>query len=107
MPGELTPQEFLQRRSAGQDLTLIDVRETWETQLAPVPAPLTHIPMGLIAERLSALDPARPTVIICRSGARSMQVARFLESRGFAEVYNLSGGILAWSRDIDPTIPQY
>jgi rhodanese-related sulfurtransferase len=45
--------------------------------------------------------------VICRSGGRSMQVANFLSSKGFASVYNLSGGILAWSKDLDPRIPQY
>ena len=107
MVGELTPQEFLDRRSAGEALTLIDVREDWEIALAPVPSPHVHIPMGQIGERLTDLDPNATTVVICRSGGRSLQVARFLSSRGFGSVLNLSGGILAWSRDIDPKIPQY
>lgn len=107
MVKELTPQEFLQRRNAGADLTLIDVREDWEVQLAPVPSPLVHIPMGEIADRVGGLDPLKETVVICRSGARSMEVARFLVAQGFVSVANLSGGILKWSRDLDPTIPQY
>jgi rhodanese-related sulfurtransferase len=105
--GELTPQEFLARRGAGTDMVLLDVREDWETQLAPVPATLVHIPMGQIEDRLGELDPQRPTVVICRSGGRSLQVARFLATHGFPSVSNLTGGILAWSRDVDPTIPQY
>jgi rhodanese-related sulfurtransferase len=88
-------------------MTLLDVREDWETTLAPVPTDILHIPMGRIADRLAELDPARETVVICRSGGRSLEVARFLADHGFAEVYNLSGGILAWSRDLDPRIPQY
>jgi rhodanese-related sulfurtransferase len=107
MVEELSPQEFLAKRAAGADMTLLDVREEWEIKLAPVPSPLLHIPMGQIAERLAELDPARTTVVICRSGGRSREVARFLESRGFGSVWNLAGGILAWSRDIDPRIPQY
>jgi rhodanese-related sulfurtransferase len=103
----LTPQEFLARRDTGAAMTLVDVREDWETQLAPVPATLVHIPMGQITARLKELDPQGETVVICRSGGRSMQVAEFLSSQGFASVYNLTGGILAWSRDVDPTIPQY
>src|ERR1700686_3821398 len=79
----------------------------WETQLAPVPAGLKHIPMGQVADRLSELDPKQETVVICRSGGRSLEVARFLAAHGFASVFNLTGGILAWSRDVDPTIPQY
>jgi rhodanese-related sulfurtransferase len=107
MVQEVTPREFLERRRGGADLLLLDVREDWETQLAPVPTEVVHIPMGQILSRLSELDPRRETVVICRSGGRSMQVANLLASRGFASVANLSGGILAWSRDLDPGIPQY
>lgn len=107
MVQEITPQEFLKRRAEGHPMALIDVREDWELETAPVPAELLHIPMGQIADRLSELDPRQETVVICRSGGRSLQVANFLQSRGFASVWNLSGGILAWSRDVDPTIPQY
>jgi rhodanese-related sulfurtransferase len=63
--------------------------------------------MGQIVERLAELDPQTATVVICRSGGRSLEVARFLSARGFGSVFNLVGGILAWSRDIDPNIPQY
>jgi len=104
---DISPREFLERRVAGNDMTLLDVREDWETALAPVPSAIVHIPMGQIADRLSELDPQRETVVICRSGGRSMQVAHFLSSRGFGSVSNLAGGILAWSRDLDPKIPQY
>jgi rhodanese-related sulfurtransferase len=104
---ELSPSGFLERRAQGAQMTLLDVRENWEIELAPVPSPTVRIPMDQIVDRLSELDPNVPTVVICRSGGRSLQVARFLEGRGFARVANLSGGILAWSRDVDPKIPQY
>jgi rhodanese-related sulfurtransferase len=104
---EMSPQEFLERRAAGAEMTLLDVREDWETTLAPVPSALVHIPMGQIADRLSELDPQKETVVICRSGGRSMEIARFLAAQGFSSVFNLAGGILRWSRDIDPQIPQY
>jgi len=107
MVGNLTPQEFLDQRTKGVPMTLVDVREDWETELAPVPSPHLHIPMGQIAERIGELDPNVATVVICRSGGRSAEVARFLSTRGFGDVFNLAGGILAWSRDIDPKIPQY
>jgi rhodanese-related sulfurtransferase len=107
MVGELTPRQFLDRRSAGDAMTLVDVREDWETELSPVPSPHVHIPMGQIVERLGELNPAEPTVVICRSGGRSLEVARYLSTHGFGAVFNLAGGILAWSRDIDPSIPQY
>ena len=104
---EITPREFLDRRAGGAEMTLLDVREDWETTLAPVPADIVHIPMGQIPQRLTELDPQRETVVICRSGGRSLQVAQFLSAQGFASVSNLAGGILAWSRDLDSRIPQY
>jgi len=104
---DITPGQFLERRTGGAVITLLDVREDWETALAPVPSNVVHIPMGQIADRLGELDPKQETVVICRSGGRSLQVAHFLAARGFASVSNLAGGILAWSRDLDPRIPQY
>jgi len=107
MVKDMTPREFLERRGGGADLLLLDVREHWETELAPVPTGVMHIPMGQIADRLRELDPLQETVVICRSGGRSLEVAHFLTTRGFVSVFNLAGGILAWSRDLDPGIPQY
>ena len=104
---QVSPREFLERRQGGADLLLLDVREDWESQLAPVPTEIVHIPMGQIAERLGELDPLKETVVICRSGGRSLEVARFLSGHGFASVANLAGGILAWSADLDPRIPRY
>jgi rhodanese-related sulfurtransferase len=104
---EMAPEEFLKRRAAGTSMTLLDVREAWETELAPVPDTVLHIPMGEVPDRLGELDPRQATVVICRSGGRSLQVAHFLTAQGFESVYNLAGGILAWSRDVDPRIPQY
>jgi rhodanese-related sulfurtransferase len=104
---ELSPREFVDRRANGEDITLLDVREDWEIALAPVPTNAVHIPMGEISDRIGELDPKRETVVICRSGGRSAQVAHYLERQGFGKVFNLSGGILAWSRVIDPSIPEY
>jgi rhodanese-related sulfurtransferase len=107
MVAEITPRDFLARRERGDALLLVDVREDWEIKLAPVPSAVLHMPMGNIPERLAELDAKAEVVIICRSGGRSLQVARFLEQHGFERVANLTGGILAWSRDIDPGIPAY
>jgi len=93
------------RRERGEDLTLLDVREAWELDVASVPG-VVHIPMGEIAERLGELDRSKETVVLCRSGRRSLEVANFLQQNGFRAV-NLAGGILAWSRDVDATIPTY
>jgi rhodanese-related sulfurtransferase len=102
---EISPAEYLARRDQGADLTLLDVREEWELKVASVPG-IVHIPMGQVAGRLSELDPQKEIVVLCRSGRRSWDIAAFLQQRGFRAV-NLAGGILAWSRDIDPSIPTY
>lgn len=85
---------------------MIDVREKWELEVASIPD-VRHIPMGEIPARLGELDPHQETVIMCRSGGRSMQVAQFLDRNGFKSVANLTGGILAWSRDVDPSVRAY
>ena len=102
---EITPAEFIARRDGGHPLTLLDVREPWELEVANV-AGTQHIPMGEIGERLSEIDRQQPVVVLCRSGRRSLEVARFLQQHGY-DASNLAGGILAWSRDVDATLPTY
>ncbi|MGI4983446.1 MAG: rhodanese-like domain-containing protein [Janthinobacterium lividum] len=85
---------------------LLDVREPWEVQTAAITGS-TSIPMGQIPARSEEIDPDAEVVCICHHGARSAQVAMFLESRGFTQVWNLSGGIDAWSRQVDPSVPSY
>ena len=102
---EITPTEFVARRERGESLTLLDVREEWELGVASVPD-VVHIPMGEVADRLGELERSREVVVLCRSGRRSLQVANFLQQNGFQAV-NLAGGILAWSRELDATIPTY
>jgi rhodanese-related sulfurtransferase len=102
---EITPTEFVARRERGESLTLLDVREEWELGVASVPD-VVHIPMGEVADRLGELERGREVVVLCRSGRRSLQVASFLQQNGFQAV-NLAGGILAWSRELDATIPTY
>jgi rhodanese-related sulfurtransferase len=86
--------------------TLLDVREPHEFGLAAVAGAL-HIPMGDIVGRLNELDRDKTIVVMCHSGVRSMAVARYLQGEGFARVFNLAGGIDAWSREVDPTVPTY
>lgn len=102
---EITPAEYLARREQGNALTLLDVREDWERAIASV-EPVVHIPMGQVEARLGELDQNTEIVVLCRSGRRSLEVAKFLNNSGFKAI-NLTGGILAWSRDIDPSIPTY
>ena len=102
---EITPAEFVARRERGESMTLLDVREPWELDVASVPG-VVHIPMGEVSARLDELNRENEVVVLCRSGRRSLEVARFLQQKGI-NVVNLAGGILAWSRDVDATIPTY
>jgi rhodanese-related sulfurtransferase len=89
---------------------VLDVREPAELRMASVKADgfdLVAIPMSLVPLRLNELDPDQPIACLCHHGARSMQVAMFLNSRGFTKVVNLAGGIHAWSNELDPTVPTY
>ena len=89
---------------------LLDVREPWEVQTASFSLPgvrSVHIPMNEIPARLGELDPAQPVLSLCHHGMRSMQVAVFLERQGFAQVFNVAGGIDAWSREVDASVPLY
>jgi rhodanese-related sulfurtransferase len=105
--GEMTPRQFQARLAQPAPVVLVDVREDWELKIAPAPVQFVHIPLGQLGQRWSELNAATETVVICRSGARSMQAASFLARQGFSAVHNLSGGILAWSADLDPSIPVY
>jgi rhodanese-related sulfurtransferase len=89
---------------------LLDVREPWEVETAALRlpgVPFKHIPLGRIPERLDELDRAQPIVCICHHGVRSLQVVAFLERQGYESVYNLAGGIDAWSTQVDPSVPRY
>jgi rhodanese-related sulfurtransferase len=90
---------------------VIDVREPHELQTASIKPlqefELVTIPMGHIPSRLSELDPTHPTACLCHHGARSQRVAEFLTAQGFGHVANITGGINAWSIQIDPTVPRY
>jgi rhodanese-related sulfurtransferase len=85
---------------------LLDVREPWEREICSLPGSL-HVPMNTVPGRAGELDPGADTVVICHHGSRSFQVGLFLKRGGFARVYNLQGGLDAWARAIDPSMPIY
>src|SRR5688500_17064898 len=85
---------------------LLDVREPWEYQTCHI-ADVVLIPMNTIPARSEELDPEQTVVCICHHGARSMQVAAFLERNGFANVINLTGGVHAWANQVDSSMPIY
>ena len=106
---ELTPLEFQQTWTdayARDAVILLDVREHAELELARIEG-AHHIPMQEIPGRIDELDPARDVVCICHGGGRSRRVAEYLAARGFERVFNLTGGIDAWSQEVDPGVPRY
>ncbi|MDE2091356.1 MAG: rhodanese-like domain-containing protein [Gammaproteobacteria bacterium] len=103
----LTPREvFDLRAKAVQPVTILDVRESWEYERVHLPDCL-HIPMDDLRERLDELDREQTYVILCHHGNRSLQVAAFLQTRGFRDVINLAGGIEAWSVSLEPDLARY
>jgi molybdopterin/thiamine biosynthesis adenylyltransferase/rhodanese-related sulfurtransferase len=103
---EIEPADLAKRIQRGDDFQLIDVREEWEWQIARLPG-ARLIPLGQLASQIESLDPDREAVIYCKSGVRSLHAAYELEDAGFSRVANLAGGILRWSRDVDPTVARY
>jgi rhodanese-related sulfurtransferase len=95
---------------AGTRPVLLDVREPWEVQTASFTLPGVDslaIPMNELPGRLGELDPEQPVLSLCHHGMRSLQVAAFLERQGFDQVFNVAGGIDAWSREVDASVPLY
>lgn len=104
---EISVGDLAARSPEEDDFLLLDVRREHEREFANIGG--VHIEMSEIPARLEELEDHvdREIVVYCRSGQRSGQVVHFLRSRGFSGAVNLRGGILAWSREIDPEIPQY
>ena len=106
---ELTPTEFTKRWPASladAGVVLLDVREPVELEMAAVQTAL-HMPMRDVPNRLAELDRGSPIVVMCHTGRRSLMVAQYLVGNGFSQVFNLRGGIDAWSTEIDPQVPRY
>lgn len=105
---EMTPTELKARLDRGDRLTIIDVREPFEWDIGNLePQGARLIPLKQLPQRLGEIDPGEEIVMQCRSGARSAQAAGFLLQNGYARVWNLDGGILAWSDEVDSSIPKY
>lgn len=104
---EITVQELKQKMDNNEDIQLIDVREEYEYEIANLKGEL--IPMGIaISVANNKISKEKDVIIHCRSGKRSAAVIDALESEfGYTNLYNLKGGILAWSDEIDSSIPKY
>jgi sulfur-carrier protein adenylyltransferase/sulfurtransferase len=102
---EITPNALEARLAAADPPLVLDVREPWERDIARLPGTL-DIPMNEVAARLPELPKDRDIVVMCRSGGRSSKVTEYLEQHGYRAA-NLTGGILRWAQDIDPTLESY
>jgi molybdopterin/thiamine biosynthesis adenylyltransferase/rhodanese-related sulfurtransferase len=103
---EITPRQLAQRLLDAPELDLIDVREPYEWSISRIPG-ARLIPLGGFAEAIPSLDRGREVVVYCKVGGRSAAAVRQLQAAGFPRVWNLAGGILRWSDDVDPATRKY
>ena len=102
---QLSVKDLKKRMDAGEKLFILDVREPFEYQIANIGGKL--IPQGEVPQRLAEIDRDSEIIVQCKSGRRSQRIAEFLKQSGYPKVANVSGGILAWSDQIDPSVPKY
>lgn len=107
MDYEITPEEVKAKLDQGDEFTLLDVRESWEFEAAHM-AGAKLVPMGEVPSRAHReLDPEAYIVVVCHHGVRSMNVTAWLRQQGFEKAQSMRGGIDAWSRQVDGTVPTY
>lgn len=103
---QITPQELKQRLDRGDDIFLLDVRESYEREICNIGGEL--IPKDTVAAEIAKIPRDKEVIVYCRSGGRSQAVAQELKNRhGFTNVSNLAGGMLRWSDDVDPSVTKY
>jgi sulfur-carrier protein adenylyltransferase/sulfurtransferase len=102
---EIRPEELKRRLDAGEEIFILDVREPHEYQICNLNGSL--IPLADLPRRVHELDSSREIVVHCKSGGRSAKAVEFLRQSGFKRATNLTGGILAWAANIDPSLPKY
>jgi rhodanese-related sulfurtransferase len=107
MDYEITPEEVKTKLDQGDEITLLDVRESWEFETAKM-AGAKLVPMGDVPSRAhQELDPEDHIVVVCHHGVRSMNVTAWLRQQGFEKAQSMRGGIDAWSRQVDGSVPVY
>jgi adenylyltransferase/sulfurtransferase len=105
---EITPTEVKTKLDAGERLVIVDVREPHEWAIGRIEgADVRFIPLGDLPSRMHELDTADDIVMQCRSGVRSAKGLSILQGSGFRKLRNMTGGILAWSDEVDPTVAKY
>ena len=105
---EIAPGELAERLDDGASITLVDVREAYERDIADLPDHgQLHIPIAELPARFSEVPKDEDVVLYCRSGSRSGWAVEFLRGQGWENVLNLSGGVLGWREEVDPTLEEY
>ena len=102
---EIGVQELKQKLDNGEDINVLDVREPHEYEVANIGVKL--VPLGELPQRLAEFDQSENFAIHCKTGGRSAKAVKLLQDAGFQNVYNVKGGITAWSEEIDPSVPKY
>ena len=103
---EITARQLKDRIDRGDQFTLIDVREPHEYAIAKIPG-AKLVPLATVADRLREFDPGEDIVLHCKMGGRSAKALQTFKEAGFKKLKNLTGGITAWSDDVDPKVPKY
>lgn len=111
-PTPITARQLQERLQRGEPIQLVDVREDQELALARLPQAVIHLPLSRSQQWVGDLEQRlardRPVLVLCHAGVRSWQLGCWLlQERGYGEVWNLEGGIDAWSREVDPALPRY
>jgi rhodanese-related sulfurtransferase len=108
MVREITPPELAAKLKAGEKITLLDVRQVWENELAALPnsvlIPLDELPRRI--EEVQALSGSQ-VVVYCHHGVRSFHAAAYLMRCGLPDVASLASGIEGWSLKVDPSVQRY
>ena len=105
-PIELEVYDAKAALDRGEEVCLLDVREQSEYDFCRVDGSLL-IPMSQMRERAEEVPKDKQVLVMCHHGVRSMQVVRYLRTKGWSRITNISGGIDAWSQQVDPKVPRY
>ncbi|MCR9221954.1 MAG: rhodanese-like domain-containing protein [Alphaproteobacteria bacterium] len=103
---DVTVEELADLRAADAPHCVLDVREPHETAICALPGALLT-PLAQVPTQIEALPRDRPIFVLCHHGVRSAMVVDYLRRQGLPNAYNIAGGIDAWSRRIDPSVPTY
>ena len=111
-PQAIRARDLQARLERGEAIQLVDVREDAELELARLPHPVVHLPLSRSAEWIPELEQRlardRPIAVLCHAGVRSWQLGCWLiQEHGYGAVWNVQGGIDAWSVEVDPGVPRY